>query len=101
VKKTRADWTGATKYSALCSEHFEKHCFEEGPLRRAELGIPTKRPFVLKKDAIPTIFNRPGTSTGSTTEQKSTSTGGQTGRSAYTKRERKRVRTGTGIIELV
>ncbi|XP_061750047.1 involucrin-like [Nerophis ophidion] len=64
VKRTRLDWTTHTKYSVLCSNHFERSCFEEGPLLRAEMGIATTRPLVLKKGAGPTIFNipRPGIS---------------------------------------
>lgn len=91
VKKNRANWTGPTKCSVLCSEHFERTCFEEGPLRRQQMGIPTKRPLVLKKGAVPTIFKKASTAT---TEEPSTSTstGGKTERAAYVKRERKRVR---------
>lgn len=55
VKKTRKGWQ-PTSTSVLCSVHFTKESFEEGPLLRAELGIPTKRPRVLKKEATPTIF---------------------------------------------
>ncbi|XP_061750024.1 zinc finger protein 37 homolog isoform X20 [Nerophis ophidion] len=64
VKRTRLDWTTHTKYSMLCSDHFEKSCFEEGPLLRAQMGIATPRRLVLKKGAGPTIFNipRPGIS---------------------------------------
>ncbi|XP_061888690.1 uncharacterized protein LOC133639415 [Entelurus aequoreus] len=87
VKRTRLDWTTHTKYSVLCSEHFERSCFEEGPLRMAEMGISTRR-LVLKKGAKPTIFDRPRTSP----EHPTPSTSGQTGhmRSAFAKRERKR-----------
>lgn len=100
VKRTRADWVTHTKHSVICSEHFERKCFEEGPMRRAEMGIPTARPLVLKKDAIPTIFKRPSSSSSNEQQwyhpqtQPSTSSGQAqpvTVRSAYAKRERKRV----------
>ncbi|XP_061911106.1 THAP domain-containing protein 10-like [Entelurus aequoreus] len=95
VKRKRLDWTTHTKYSALCSEHFERSCFEEGPLQRAAMGIATTRRLVLKKGAKPTIFNRPrsGLSASSTSSEHPTpSTSGQTVRmrSAFAKRERKR-----------
>ncbi|XP_061759577.1 uncharacterized protein LOC133554611 isoform X4 [Nerophis ophidion] len=49
-------WIGQyTKYSVLCSDHFERSSFEEGPLRRAEMGIATTCRLVLKKGAGPTF----------------------------------------------
>ncbi|XP_061750011.1 uncharacterized protein LOC133549001 isoform X8 [Nerophis ophidion] len=104
VKRTRLDWTTHTKYSVLCSDHFERSCFEEGPLLRAEMGIATLRPLVLKKGAGPTIFNipRPGisgsvtvsapsASTSTSSDHHTPSTSGQTVhmRSAFNKRRRK------------
>ncbi|KAM9364781.1 uncharacterized protein KZ484_010956 [Pholidichthys leucotaenia] len=97
VRKTRADWKEPTKYSVLCSEHFTMDCFEEGPLRSAEMGIETKRRLVLKKGAVPTIFRKgastaaaghlqPSTSTSTSQPEQSQSLT----RSAYVKRERKR-----------
>nr|XP_061837099.1 zinc finger protein 845-like [Nerophis lumbriciformis] len=105
VKRTRLCWTTHTKYSVLCSEHFERWCFEEGPLRRAEMGIATTRRLVLKKGAVPTIFNRPrpgisgsvtvrapSASASTSSDHPTPSTSGQTVhmRSAFAKRERKR-----------
>ncbi|XP_061916723.1 uncharacterized protein LOC133658565 isoform X2 [Entelurus aequoreus] len=95
VKRTRLDWTTHTKYSVLCSEHFEQSCFEEGPLQRAAMGIATTRRLVLKKGAKPTIFNRPRpclNASSTSSEHPTPSTSGQTVhmRSAFAKRERKR-----------
>ncbi|XP_061898569.1 uncharacterized protein LOC133646801 isoform X3 [Entelurus aequoreus] len=95
VKRTRLDWTTHTKYSVLCSEHFEQSCFEEGPLQRAAMGIATTRRLVLKKGAKPTIFNRPRpclSASSTSSEHPTPSTSGQTVhmRSAFAKRERKR-----------
>ena len=80
VKRTRMDWKDPTKCSVLCSEHFSHDCFEQGPLLRAQMGIPTKRRLVLKNDAVPTIFHKPGAKPQ------------PAARSAFSKRERKRVR---------
>ncbi|XP_061880625.1 THAP domain-containing protein 10-like [Entelurus aequoreus] len=105
VKRTRLDWTTHTKYSVLCSNHFERSCFEEGPLLRAEMGIATPRRLVLKKGAVPTIFNRPwpdisgsvtvsapSASASTSSDHPTPSSSGQTVhmRSAFAKRERKR-----------
>ncbi|XP_061905609.1 peroxynitrite isomerase THAP4-like isoform X1 [Entelurus aequoreus] len=95
VKRTRLDWTTHTKYSVLCSEHFEQSCFEEGHLQRAAMGIATTRRLVLKKGAKPTIFNRPRpclSASLTSSEHPTPSTSGQTVhmRSAFAKRERKR-----------
>ncbi|XP_061890082.1 zinc finger protein 37-like [Entelurus aequoreus] len=105
VKRTRLDWTTHTKYSVLCSDHFERSCFEEGPLRRVEMGIATARPLVLKKGARPTIFNgpRPGisgrvtvsaprASASTRSDHPTTSTSGQTVhvKFAFPNRQRKR-----------
>ena len=88
VRKTRADWTQHTPHSHLCSEHFERSCFEEGPLLRVAMGIATKCPLVLKKGAVPTVFKKPGNpgSLPDTSSVKSFKT-----RTAYEKRDRKRV----------
>ncbi|XP_061836199.1 uncharacterized protein [Nerophis lumbriciformis] len=96
VKRTRLDWTTHTKYSVLCSDHFERSCFEEGPLRRIEMGIATARRLVLKKGAGPTIFIRPrpgiSGSASTSSDNPTPSTSGQTVhmRSAFAKRGRKR-----------
>jgi hypothetical protein len=48
-----------TESSRLCSDHFEKECFEQNLDVRKNLGSPFKpRRITLKRDvAIPTIFN--------------------------------------------
>ena len=57
VKRQRSNWDGPSKYSLLCSKHFEPDCFvTEGSRYRDEVGIPTKKR--LKPDAVPTIFPR-------------------------------------------
>lgn len=107
VKKTRADWKKPSKHSVLCSDHFEAGCFEQGPLLSAAFGLETKRRRVLKPDAVPTVFAKPhhaicqdavttqsrALSTGSSIPRPSTSTSATTTkpRSAYIKRNRKRV----------
>ena len=58
VKWTRDAWDGPTIYSVLCSDHFNRECFEDGPFLRAQMGLATRQKFVLKKGAIPTIFRR-------------------------------------------
>lgn len=58
VKRQRKNWDGPSKYSLLCSKHFEADCFvTEGSRYRDEVGLPTKKR--LKPDAVPTIFPRP------------------------------------------
>ncbi|ESO98018.1 hypothetical protein LOTGIDRAFT_60011, partial [Lottia gigantea] len=44
VQNTRVDWS-ATKWSNICSVHFNEDCFDSRPMKR-----------VLKPDAVPTIF---------------------------------------------
>lgn len=56
VQQTRAKWN-ATKYSALCSEHFEASCFKEELKMAAQLGVAMRRQ--LKPGAVPSIFERP------------------------------------------
>ena len=49
---------GPSKYSLLCSKHFEADCFvTEGSRYRDEVGLPTKKR--LKPDAVLTIFPHP------------------------------------------
>ena len=58
IKKCgRAGWN-PTKYSALCSVHFEENCFEEDMYHRLMGQDPTKRRRrrLLKPGAVPTIF---------------------------------------------
>ena len=55
VRRTRDKWE-PTKYSVLCSKHFENHCFEPFSKIPASLGLKAKP--LLKKDAVPTIFEK-------------------------------------------
>jgi len=55
VKQQRKNWGGSSKYSLLCSKHFEPDCF--GCRYRDKLGLLTKK--CLKPDAVLTIFPRP------------------------------------------
>ena len=56
VQWTRAKWT-ATKYSVLCSKHFEEDCFETKVSVASQFGIHKTRR--LKPAAVPSIFERP------------------------------------------
>jgi len=55
VQRTRASWSGPTKYSCLCSEHFTDDCFDPSHRIRESLGFGTMQRN-LTKDAVPTIF---------------------------------------------
>ena len=66
VKRTRANWSGPSYHSVLCSLHFTDDCFEASP---SCYGI--KKKAVLKKDAFSTIFKRPTTGTSSISTKKS------------------------------
>ena len=54
LAKLRLENPPIRKSSRLCSEHFEKDCFERD--LRAELMPDVKRRRILKPDAVPTIF---------------------------------------------
>ena len=60
VKRTRDKWAGPTDYSVLCSAHFTPDSFDTTPSLMESFGLSHRRPRVLKSDAIPTVFNRPG-----------------------------------------
>ena len=91
VKKTRADWTKHSKHSVICSNHLEADCFEQGPLLAAAFGLETKRRRILKPDAVPTVFAKPTPSPTPSTTTSVPSVAATTPRSAYIKRDRKRV----------
>ncbi|XP_051968451.1 lethal(3)malignant brain tumor-like protein 2 isoform X1 [Xyrauchen texanus] len=56
VQRTRRNWVART-VSHLCSDHFNKDCFEPRSLATAKtMGFKGLR---LKEGAVPTIFNRP------------------------------------------
>ena len=50
VQKTRANWSGPSEHSVLCSQHFESSCFEVD----SELAAQKRR---LKPDAVPTLID--------------------------------------------
>ena len=108
VRRTRAQWSGLSEYSVLCSKHFTESCFEPSSVLASTLGLEKRRR--LKSDAVSTIFKRPtpsfpvGTSgdrssrrklaaaSTPTTESSSTTKRVKRSRGAYEKRERSRVR---------
>uniref|UniRef100_UPI0035900BE7 THAP domain-containing protein 10-like n=1 Tax=Myxine glutinosa TaxID=7769 RepID=UPI0035900BE7 len=57
VQRTRAKWM-PTSSSVLCSEHFERHCFNEIPQLKASLGFVVQHKRVLIPSAVPSIFVR-------------------------------------------
>ena len=58
VQRTRAQWSGPSEHSVLCSEHFDSSCFEPDSELASQMGIQKRKR--LKDDAIPTLFERPG-----------------------------------------
>ena len=81
VKLTRAEWSGPTKHSVICSAHFEPSCFERNPNEKyLQFGIRFQA--MLRPDAVPIIF-----STSNNSRRV-----GEKRRQAFAKRERRRVR---------
>ena len=100
VQKTRARWSGPSEHSVLCSCHFTEDCFEPDTLLAPKLGLAKRK--MLKRDAVPTIFNRDASvarkrQATSSHEASTQATGDSEPRSkrrkegAYEKRERARV----------
>ena len=57
IKMKRESFT-LTKHSRVCAEHFTEDSFEQNIAVRSLLGPAFKpRRLVLKRDAVPTIFN--------------------------------------------
>ena len=54
VKLTRADWTGPSQYTVICSNHFNPECYEKQCTLMVEFGIPTKKRLV--PGSIPSIY---------------------------------------------
>ena len=93
VKRTRDCWTGATVNSVLCSEHFTEDSFEESYNLHQSFGL--KKYKRLKKGAVPTIFKRKAEeNVGSVPVSKRP-------RSAYKKREQKRVSQKNLSLEMI
>ena len=57
VQRTRAQWSGPTEHSVLCSPHFDDSCFEPDSALAAKMGLVKRRR--LKPDAVPTVLERP------------------------------------------
>lgn len=84
VKRYREKWE-PTKYSVLCSQHFEQDCFMPDSILSQSLGLGKKR-ICLKPDAVPTLFKPSGKRTAHLYNPPSKKM-----RSAFEKRERSRV----------
>ncbi|XP_048749152.2 uncharacterized protein LOC125662142 isoform X2 [Ostrea edulis] len=54
VRLTRADWTGPSQYTVVCSAHFTDGCFEAQFSLMREFGIPAKKR--LCRGAIPSLY---------------------------------------------
>ena len=116
VQRTRAQWSGPSEHSVLCSDHFDVSCFEPDSGLASQMGI--QKQIRLKADAIPTVFERPSASGGPSLHslpeagpstllsRKRTSSSSshadvvslKTKRAAYEKRERSRVSNHTEYI---
>lgn len=57
VQRTRAQWSGPSEHSVLCSQHFDNSCFEPDSELASQMGIQKRRR--LKDGAVPTLFERP------------------------------------------
>ena len=57
VQRTRAQWSGPSEHSVLCSKHFTDSCFQPDSAIAASMGLQKRR--MLKADAVPTLFERP------------------------------------------
>ena len=51
VKLTRADWSGPSKYTVICSEHFREDCYEASYSLMKDFGIPVNK--CLRKGSVP------------------------------------------------
>ena len=89
VKLSRADWSGPTDSSAVCSAHFSAEDFEDpGLYAQFNLKKPARR---LKETAVPTIRSH---------EERSTSKrAGVPIRSAAEKRRKKRVSASVSLAQ--
>lgn len=54
MKLTRADWTGQSQYTVICSEHFNEECYERQHYLMKDFGIPTKKRLV--PGSVPSIY---------------------------------------------
>ena len=81
IKRTRDKWTGPTKYTCVCSDHFTEDCFRLQSIIAPKLGLKIKQE--LNPDAVPTIIKRPSSGSQSPKRLRKSK--------AYEKRERARV----------
>lgn len=58
MQRTHADWRDVTNYLVHFNKHFK--CLEEGTVTATQFGIQKRH---LRSDAVPTISNRPTTTT--------------------------------------
>ena len=54
VQRNRANWTGPSEYSCICSQHFSSDCLESTSRVSNQIGFRMKQ--MLKPEAVPTIF---------------------------------------------
>ena len=57
VQRMRAQWSGPSEHSVLCSKHFTDSCFQHDSAIAASMGL--QKCTTLKPDAVPTLFERP------------------------------------------
>ena len=63
VQRTRAEWSGPSEHSVLCSDHFDSSCIEPDTKLASQMGLQKRTR--LKEGAVPTIFERQRMSGGS------------------------------------
>ena len=57
VQRTRAGWSGPTKYSVISSCHFTEDSFEQPTALTSKMSYNFKMTF--KETAVPKVFKRP------------------------------------------
>ena len=111
VQRTRAQWSGPSDHSVVCSQHFDSGCFEPDSEFASQMCMHKRRR--LKDDAVPTLFERSGPlmsllseagPSGTHPRKRASSSSFQADagtskkkRTAYEKRERSRVRCCTQL----
>lgn len=54
VKLTRADWSGPSQYTVICSDHFNDDCYEVKFSYMRDFGIPVNKCLI--KGSVPFIY---------------------------------------------
>lgn len=54
VKLTRADWSGPSQYTVICSDHFNDDCYEVRFSYMKDFGIPVNKCLI--KGSVPSIY---------------------------------------------